>query len=184
MRFIFSIILVIAAVAGFVIYVNPMMADVKALSAQSDEYKSVIANAKQLEVARDGLLKTYNQLSQTDRVRLATMLPTSPENVSLILEVNAAAERSGLLLQNVKVIDQDDRASRQRNASLSALPQDVGLVQLEISVVGPYSAFTTFVKDIERNGRLIDFTKVSFVALDDKASYQYTVGLRTYWLRQ
>jgi Tfp pilus assembly protein PilO len=184
MRLIFSIILVIAAVAGFVLYVNPMWTEVRTLRTQSGEYQSVLANAKQLEVARDGLLKTYNQLSQTDRTRLATMLPTSPENVSLILEVNAAAERSGLLLQNVKVIDQDDRATRQRTAGLASLPSDVGLVQLEISVVGPYSAFTTFVRDIERNGRLIDFTKVSFVALDDKTSYQYTVGLRTYWLRQ
>lgn len=184
MKLILSIILILAAVAGFVLYVNPMLSEVKTLRAQSGEYQSVITNAQELERVRDSLLKTYNQISDSDRARLATMLPTSPENVSLILELNAAAERSGLLLQNVKVVDTDDRATRQRTPSLSSLSQDVGLVQLEISVVGPYPAFAAFMRDVEQNARLIDVSKVGFIALDDKTSYQYTVGLRTYWLRQ
>lgn len=184
MRLILSIILILAASAGFVLYVNPMLGEVRELRAQSGEYQSVISNAQELERVRDSLLKTYNQISDADRDRLQTMLPTSPENVSLILELNAAAERSGLLLQNVKVIDSDDRATRQRTPALASLPQDVGLVQLEISVVGPYAAFTAFARDIEQNARLIDIGKVAFIALDDKTSYQYTIGLRTYWLRQ
>lgn len=180
MRLILAIIMILASVVGFVVYIVPNYSAAQTLRAKHAEYETILANARKLAETRDDLLKKYNGFSSTDLERLETMLPQSPDNVKFILELSGLAERSGLLLQNVKVTD--DTATTNRNDRNKA-DEPYGTVGLEFTIVGSYTNFTGFLEGMESSLRIVDINKVSFVALDDKTNYQYTVGVTAYWLK-
>lgn len=171
--------MILAAITGSVLYIVPKYSHIQELRAKNAEYETILANARKLQETRDSLLKKYNAFSPADLDKLKTMLPDSPNNVKFILELSALAERSGLLLQNVKVVDQQDAGKR----TSASQPNDFGTLGLEFTIVGPYANFTGFLQQIESSLRVVDIQKVSFVALDDKVNYQYTVGVKTYWLK-
>ena len=179
MRLILAIIMILASIVGFVVYIVPSYGEAQTLRAKNTEYETILANARKLEETRDDLLKKYNGFSSGDLERLETMLPQSPDNVKFILELSGLAERSGLLLQNVKVTDDVTDAKRGERKT----EDPYGTVGLEFTIVGSYANFTNFLEGMESSLRLVDINKVSFVALDDKVNYQYTVGVTTYWLK-
>ncbi len=180
MRLILAIIMILASGVGFVVYIVPSYSEAQTLRAKHTEYQTILANARKLAETRDDLLKKYNAFSPNDLARLETMLPQSPDNVKFILELSGLAERSGLLLQNVKVTD--DAADAKRGSERKT-DDAYGTVGLEFTIVGSYANFTSFLGGMESSLRLVDINKVSFVALDDKVNYQYTVGVTTYWLK-
>ena len=172
--------MILASVIGFVVYIVPNYSAMQTLRTKHGDYEMILANARKLSETRDDLLKKYNAFSTTDLGRLETMLPQSPDNVKFILELSGLAERSGLLLQNVKVVDD---AAEVKRGSERKTEEPYGMVGLEFTIVGSYVNFTSFLKGMESSLRLVDINKVSFVALDDKINYQYTVGVTTYWLK-
>lgn len=185
MRLILSILLIVASAAGIAFFIVPTYNSVKDLRAQEADFKSVLANARKLEEQRSALEKKYGSFNETQLGQLATMLPSNPENVKLILELDAVASQYGMVLQNVKIEDPSNAASS------SAVPRpgtatnsDIGNLNINFSVAGPYSSFTSFIKTIEKSLRIIDVQKVTFSPIDAKSpNYQYSVSVRTYWLK-
>ena len=130
----------------------------------------------------------YNAFDQNQLDQLSTMLPSSPENVKLLLELDAVASQYGMVLQNVKI--NDPNSSSVAGTAVPVLPgqpaanPSVGTLTIDFSVAGSYDSFTSFIKTIERSLRVIDIKKVTFSALDAKSqTYQYTVSIQTYWLK-
>jgi Tfp pilus assembly protein PilO len=112
------------------------------------------------------------------------MLPANPQNVQLILELNAAASQYGMVLQNVKIDASTDTPTIPGRPGPGGQSPDVGNLTITFSVAGPYNGFTNFIKTIEKSLRIIDIQKATFTATDPKSTnYQYTVAVKTYWLK-
>lgn len=185
MRLILSILMLIASIAGFVVFIVPTYHQVSALRATAADYNQVLQNARTLQEERNKLVTKYNAFDPALLGKLDAMLPTNPENMKLILELNSVAKKYGLSLQNVKIEDGTNEA--QNNAARPAgtpTNTEIGTLKIAFSASGPYTGFTQFIRTMEQSLRIVDIDKVTFSALDDtKQTYQYTVGIRTYWLK-
>ena len=179
MKTILAIILILASVGGFIAYIVPTYTEAKTISHQKDEYLDLLANARTLAEKRDKLLQVYNGINPNDIARLEKMLPSNPDNVKLILEIDALAKSQGLSLQNVKIKDDSqDQKNKQKNSN-----PDIGSLTLELTTVGPYPGYVSFISALEKNLRIINVKKVSFLAPDDKANFQYQTTIETYWVK-
>lgn len=180
MRTIFSIIMLLASIGGFVVYTIPTYADVKTIGVQKTEYLDLLQSARTLAEKRDQLLQIYNSISPDEIARLEKMLPQNPDNVKLILEIDALAKNQALALQNVKIKEATDTNSKNKTAKANA---DIGTLTLEFTTVGPYAGYVNFINILEKNLRIMNIKKVSFLAPDDKANYQYQTTVETYWVK-
>ena len=173
--------MIVAVIAGFVIFIVPTYSDIGTLRAQAADFNTVLNNAKTLQQERNTLVAKYNAFDPNNISKLSTMLPGNPQNVQLILELNAAASQYGMVLQNVKIDTTDTSTTSQPAAAQNS---DVGNLTITFSVSGPYNGFTNFIKTIEKSLRIIDIQKATFTASDPKSTnYQYTVAVKTYWLK-
>lgn len=179
MRTIFSIIMLLASIGSFIVYTVPTYADVKTIGVKKTEYLDLLQSARTLAEKRDQLLQVYNSIAPEDIARLEKMLPTNPDNVKLILEIDALAKNQGLALQNVKIKDASDAGSKNKAKANT----DIGTLTLEFTTVGPYAGYVNFINILEKNLRVMNVKKVSFLAPDDKANYQYQTTVETYWVK-
>ena len=184
MRSTISIILIIASIAGFAFFIVPQYQQVATLRKQVADYNTVLTNANTLQAERNHLVQKYNSLDPNNLAKLATMLPANPQNVSLILELNAVAAQYGLTLQNVKIDNSAQSGATNTAAAQAAANSNVGTLGIQFSLAGSYTGFVSFLESIERSLRIIDVNKISFAATGTSAgNYQYTVGVNTYWLK-
>lgn len=182
MRLILSILMLVASIAGFAVFIVPHYNTISALRAQEADYQTVLTNARKLKEQRNVLVKKYNSFDQTKLGQLAAMLPTNPENMKLILSLQSVASQYGMVLQNVKIEDPTADPTGQKQGAQSNT--ELGTLTINFSVAGSYASFTNFIRTIERSLRMIEIQKVSFSASDPKSqNYQYSVAVKTYWLK-
>ncbi len=167
------------AVAVFFVYVNRMwtgsIATTKLAIASND---AALEAAKQFTKQQSQLEAQRDAINPEDLARLAIFLPTSVDNVRLILDLNALAARSGLALSNVGV----STASTASADDALAGESTVGSVDLSLSAVGTYSALQKFLSDVERSQRLLDVEDITAMG-SDTGVYTYQMKVRIYWLR-
>ena len=178
--------MIVAVIAGFAVFIVPNYHAISAIEAQQTDYQTILANARTLQTERNALVEKYNAFTPSELTSLNTMLPNNPESVNLILELNAVASQYGMVLQNVKVNDTTDASGTTTPAATAAAANsNIGTLSIEFSVQGTYDGFTSFIKTIEKSLRIIDVQKITFSAVNQKTStYQYTVDINTYWLKQ
>lgn len=174
--------MILTSIGGFIAYVIPTYSDVKTIGQQKTEYLEILQNARLLAEKRDQLLQIYNSITQPEIERLEKMLPTNPDNVKLILEIDALAKTQGLSLQNVKIKESTDNDQKNNKTGVKA-NTDIGTLTLEFTTTGPYPGFVNFSSILERNLRIMNIKRVSFLAPDDKSNYQYQTTVETYWVK-
>jgi Tfp pilus assembly protein PilO len=201
-RFLSPIILVGIAVAGFFMFTKPFYTEVSDLRSQVSAYNEALDNSKSLESERDKLTQKYNSLDKNSLLRLERMLPDSVDNIKLILELEKLAIPYGMVLKDVKydttsekdIANANGTAVAAKNSKNSAVQQDnkdYGTWELEFSTQGSYFDFLNFVKDIEKNLRIVDIASVQFASVGGTGlatnqpanNYKYTFKIRTYWLK-
>ncbi len=182
-RTVFSIILIIASILGFVLFVSPQYQDIMALRIEETQLRDVLTNSRTLQEKRDQLLNRYNSFTAADIARLEKMVPNNADNVKLILELQTLASRYGLELQTAALADSQEDTLNQRTQLQTN--RDYGTIQLNLVIRGPYEGFVSFLEDVENSLRIIDVDALSFRAEGTSTSvYQFNLALKTYWLKQ
>lgn len=196
-RFLSPIILVGISVAGFFLFTNPYYKEVVALKDQVDSYNEALNNSKSLEAERDKLTQQYNSIDRNNLVKLERMLPDSVDNIRLILEIEKLAIPYGMILKDVKYdtkTQEEDTTLALKNAKTATAEEnnkEYGTWELEFSTQGSYFDFLNFVKDLEKNLRIVDISSVEFssktgtglAATQPSNNYKYTFTIKTYWLK-
>lgn len=185
MQVILSIIIIITSIISVILFGVPQYKKIDELKLKQGEHTGVLEESKVLTQKRKDLIEKRKSIDSAQLGRLEKMLPDSPENVPLILEIDALARQYNLSLQNLKVEDPSAASVVDivKKTTVTSLGDDVGVLTINYSVTGPYSNFTDFVRALEKNLRIIDIQKISFTAQEDKSQYQYTMSVRTYWLK-
>ena len=186
-----ALILVAIAIAIYFTYTQGAISDNTTISDTNSQYLVAINNSKSLSSVRDTVQTQYNNLSLEDRDRLDKILPTSVDNIHLIVDVSKMANRYGFALRNIKAtVGQDASASGgQQNppSSASSSLLDVSLsmatVNLSFDTTAPYDKFILFLQELEKSLRIMDVTKLS-VKANDTGAYDFSVSITTYWLKQ
>ena len=119
----------------------------------------------QLAAARDAI-------DPKNLTALSNLLPSSVDNVHVILDLNALAARSQLSIANIDVMTGN-------SSSPSGNP--VGSVDLSLTASGTFSALQTFLSGVEKSARLLDVQNL-VVKGSDTGVYTYQMTIRLYWL--
>jgi hypothetical protein len=192
-RNITATILIILAVGIYGTYTRGVWTEVTAIKATNDTYASAIDNAEKLISKRDQVLKSYNNISSDDRDRIDSMIPNTVDNIRLIIDLNSIALQHGFSLKNITAVtDTSSSASGKgsqvvpSNANASSLSISIptlDTVTVSFSASAPYNQFISFLQDMESSLRIMDITHLT-VSANDTGTYDYSVQLSTYWLRQ
>lgn len=164
-------------------YVSPAwsgsIAEKKAAIASSE--KTLLAAASFL-AHQDELMKARDAMDPTNLERLAKLLPDSVNNVGLILDLNALAARSGLVVSNIDVSTPTPVSATADGFGPAEYVSPEQSVTISLSAVGPYSALKTFLAGVEKSGRLLDVQDLAIQG-SETGVYTYRMKIRIYWLR-
>lgn len=197
-RLLIPTILIGISLAGFFVFTKPILGDISDLKKEINSYNEALDNAKALEAERDKLTSKYNSIDPVNLEKLQKMLPDSVDNIRLILEIEKLASPYGMTLKDVKYESQEEKKEGDNtnieiseNIAKKDENKNYGTWELEFSTQGSYANFVSFLKDIEKNLRVVDISSINFssekVNVPGKSqsidSYKYTFKIKTYWLK-
>lgn len=196
MKFILPIIFILIAILTFIFGVNPYYKEVSLIRSDIDVYNTALSNSTNLQKTQDSLLLAYNEITKVDKDRLNEFLPSSVNNIQLILEVERIANLHNMPIKDLKFenikkeVDPTDSKTIVSEASTDNTPY--GVFPLQFSTEGNYDSFIAFLKDLEYNLRLINIKSVSFTVPVDNGKitpgvdpnvYEYVLKVEAYWLK-
>ncbi|MEI6396658.1 MAG: hypothetical protein WCO48_01115 [Candidatus Taylorbacteria bacterium] len=188
-----ALILIVLGIGIYFTYTQSQIYDTDlVLLSTNDQYVKAISNAQSLETVRGSVQAANNKISTNDLARLDKMIPSSVDNIHLIVDLSALANRDGVTIKNIKadIVDTGKAASQQNNATANSattsalLPNMLlGNIKLSFTITSGYGRFVSFLQDIERDLRIIDVTKI-VVKASDTGAYDFNVEANAYWLQQ
>jgi Tfp pilus assembly protein PilO len=173
-----TLFLIIAG-ALFFGFIDPSYNRVKVLREEESQYDQALSRAKELQQVRDSLLARYNTFSQNSIDRLGKLVPDHVDNVRLILDLDSLASRYGMRVRDVQIQSDDTRGNA---GAVGPDEADFESVVLSFQVSGTYDTFRQFLSDLEKSLRLVDVVGLSFSA-NETGIYDYTIHIKTYWLK-
>jgi len=174
----------LAAAGIFFGYVHPAWTGAIAETKASIEADNQALEASSAYSAKQNqLASARSAIDPANLERLSVFLPDSVDNVGLILDLNALAARSGIVLSNVDVTtDTASTNAPARSATPAAKVDPVGSVDLSLSAVGTYSSLQTFLVGVEKSARILEVRDLG-VTGSDTGVYSYRMKIRLFWLR-
>ncbi|HTK33385.1 MAG TPA: hypothetical protein VL335_02465 [Candidatus Paceibacterota bacterium] len=199
-RNITATILIIIAGAIYFSYTSNLWAEAKVIKAVNDQYSSAIKNAETLISLRKKVTDDYNSISIQDREKLDKMLPDTVDNIRLVIDLNNVGQQNGLSLKNITASTKTSAPTTPTASSASATgpngaqgfgQKDTGgisiatldTVSISFSVSATYQQFIGLMQALEANLRIMDLTHLTVTA-NDTGTYDFSVQLNTYYLRQ
>jgi Tfp pilus assembly protein PilO len=176
-QFILTILLIAAAGGVFFGYTNDKLSEIEDLQAEKVELDKAVEKMRELNEVRDVILEKRAAISREDIERLGKALPDNVDNVKLVNDLDGIAEEYGMSIRNAKVTFEKDATG-----DIVVEEKKYSTVIVEFSVSGSYQTFLSFLNKLERSLRVVDVTKISFSSVDTDF-YEYTIQLKTYWLR-
>lgn len=183
MRNIIPIMLIIASLGAFFGYISPRYQVIKELESQKVSRDETLTKSRQLQTLRDDLLKRLNTFSGQNLTRLEKMLPDNIDNVRLIIDISALAAQRGVVVKNVKNLSAESIAESAKKETVTDKNSKYGSVVLDMTVTATYDNFIAFLRDLEKSLRLVDVVSLNFNATDVAGTYDFNIGLKTYWLK-
>lgn len=181
-----ALILIVLAGGIYFTFTKAKIAELKSIQQVNAQYEQALLNAEKLVKLRDKVLAQYNNIPAEDRERLDKMLPDNVDNVRLIIDTNGVAARHNLRLQGIKTSAGNAGqagAVPAPDAQISGLPTTYDTVTVSFGVTTDYQTFIAFLRDLEASLRIMDVSKIT-LAVADEGKYNYSVELKTYWLKQ
>lgn len=192
---IISIVLLLASLGLFTVYVNPLYSkdtgedafqkkSVKELRHDLAEYNEALEKTKQIEKVHGGLLSKYQTISEEDLTQINKLLPDHVDTVRLIIDINAIAAKNNMTLRNINIRDTFSDAKESGSVAPTIGPDlsKYETISLSFSIAGSYENFVAFLHDLEESLRIVDVSSVSFTT-SSEGNYKYDVSINTYRLK-
>ncbi|MBP9701904.1 MAG: hypothetical protein KBD47_02905 [Candidatus Pacebacteria bacterium] len=196
-KIIFPSVLFIIALGIFLTYTKGQYAKVQALKSVNAVYQKAIDDSVELIRKRDQVVNAYNSISEADRTRLEQILPDRVDIIRLVIDIRSVIERRGGKFKDVNIGTEQIKVGTGEVAKKNTGAEEVladGTVPVEddkgikptavtLKFTATYEDFLDILRDIESSLRLIEVSSISFEP-GDSAQYEYTVKLKTFWLKQ
>lgn len=184
--------------AVFIVFTDPIYADVRNLKTEVTTYNTALSNSTELQKTRDSLIEIYKNVTNEDKNNLEHFLPNTIGNIPLILEIEKIANLYGMPIKDIKfetksleegIVNKDTTVIAEK-APVDYLPY--GVFPMEFVIEGKYDTFVSFLKDLERNLRLVDVKSISFAvpaaptgntSTINPNIYSFTLKIEIYWLK-
>ncbi len=212
MKLISSILFLTASVLVFFFLIDPLYGDVKELRTNVTTYNSALNNSTDLQKTRDELVDSYKQINEKDREKLNHLLPSTINNIELILEIEKIANMHGMPISDIRfdssvgIKANSTEGGSSSGAGGKAVAENdpssylpYGIFPISFTIEGKYGVFLDFLQDLENNLRIVDVKSISFNVPDsgsqdplvdqkkktiiDPSIYKYSLKVETYWLK-
>jgi len=161
----------------------PLWNEIKVLRADEAKYSDALEKVAVLETTLKNQEARVASIPPEDMERLEKLLPDTVDNVKLIIDISNVAASQGLIIRDIGIVTPQDEATSRTAVSAASSRAGYDYIDLSFSVTAQYSQFLGFITALEQSLRLVDIIKVSFAPTDIGASYNFSVTLRTYWLK-
>lgn len=188
MNIITPLILIIISIGTFITYINPnyrgtdpLKPSIQVLQKEHDEYQKALADSFSVNEIRNNLSTKKQNFDKLKMERLEDLLPDNIDNIKLVIDIKNIAQNpmnGNLVLKNIKLNNTTGTDPKKIGSDNSKY----GTVGLSFSVTSSYDNFNNFLKDLEKSLRLVDITDLS-VTGSDTGLYDFSVTLKTYWLK-
>lgn len=165
------------------VYTDPAYQAAKELQAQVDSYDNALTKSKELIKVRDQLLTKRNALQIEDLQKLGKMLPDNVDNIRLIIDIDNMAAKRGVPLKDVTLGEISDSTTARDPLAVAESGSPVGSVALTFTVSTTYENLLALIADLEHSLRVVDIEEISFATGETSSIVDYTITVRTYWLR-
>lgn len=176
--------LIVIALGIFFGYLRPLWSgQIAASRAQITNYDKALEAASSFTAQEAKLETARNAIPQSDLDRVEAFLPDGVNNVQLILDLNALADRTGMVLSNFGT-DASVNGSEDSGGSGGAFGSSrsaTDSLTLSVSGSGTYDAFRAFLAGVEQSLRPLDITSLS-VTDSPTGIYTYQMTFTFYWL--
>jgi Tfp pilus assembly protein PilO len=173
-----SIILIVASLGLFFGYIDPTYSDIKRdVSSTKGEFEQALENSKNVQEERNKLMGKYTTIREENISKLAKMLPDNIDNVRLLIELERLANAHSMRIRDFRA------DTGEKSETIGQGVASYGTLTLSFSTTATYNTFLAFLRDLERNRRILDITTISFASSDTNDVYDYSLTLKTYWLK-
>lgn len=172
-----SIVLILASIGLFFGYIDPTYTRIQASQTEKASYDTALNNSKDLQAEKQKLLDKYNKMDQADIDKLTKLLPNNIDNIRLIIDIDDMARNYNMRIRNFKTDTGEVKDTIGRDTS------PYGTLTLSFTTTAAYNTFLAFMRDLERSLRVIDVVGIEFKSSDTNQLYDYTVTVKTYWLK-
>lgn len=186
------IILIVFSVIIFFTFIDPQREKITSLRQEKQEYNEALSKAQELLRLRDELQSKYVGVRPEDLENIKLMLPDNVDNVRLALDIDALAKNrpQPIAIKNIAISGSKGASSGSTSSEATpapegqgtGLPGSVGVATISFSVSTNYENFIKFLKDLEDSLRIIDVTNLAVTSAEG-GNYNYSLTLRTYWLK-
>lgn len=188
-----AIILIVLGIGIYFTFTQGQIDLAQSAMTDNKQYTDAIENAKKVVTVREQVEKDMNKISSVDRDRLEKMIPSSVNNIHLIVDMDDLANVGHhFALTNVRAEIVGDTTASTGAPTPVPMQKSIGTplltssslstVKITFSAKTTYTQFMDFLKDLETDLRIMDVSKLS-VKASDTGVYEFQVELRTYWLK-
>lgn len=174
-------LLLLAIAAGIVLLgIRPQWAGVAATRAEIRGLEALHRELTELAANRDTLTAKYNTIPEADLAKLRALAPAVIETASVLVDIEAIAQRNILTLDQIEFLTPDKVPA----ASLQppAAARRYGAIPLTMNLRGTYENFREFLIALEHNLRLVDVNEIAFTGGANREA-SITVKAAIYHLR-
>lgn len=159
-------------------YLVPQWRQFSALQTETENLREISAQLDELISNRDALTKTINAVSRADLAKIDLALPQGPHSADFLVLLETLAKKNQVILKQVNLSE--------TAGGTGGLPKPGGSVSLPgasayqelpitLNINGSYDSFKAFLKDLERNLRVIDIQSITF---GGSSTNQFELNLR------
>lgn len=178
--------LIITTVISFIVFIIPDFNEFRKIKAETVELERNIEIIKNLEISREVLEREKLSISNRDIERLNKLIPSSAENIKLIIEIDEIAKRNGLTsVRDVAYDTTNDAIIPGQEVEQSPYKS----FEVKFSTSGQYNQFVLFLEELEKNLRLVDITSIDLKNNETTSArtvqtQDFEVTLKAYWLNE
>lgn len=177
---IFSIII---AIAVYFVVTQPMFGEMQIVQDETNQYREAVDKAHLFNQTLQELLTKRKSFGAQEMERLEALVPNSVDEVKLLVDLEAMAERQQMLIGNISVDKPKVPVVRERNPEIptTVTLENLSSIDISFSLIGTYDQFRSMLTDIERSLVLMEVISLSFTASESDL-YQFELTVRTHGL--
>ena len=169
--------IIILVISGGIFFgpTRPLLNSLSDKQAKINDTRSAVAKIGDYRASFDIKNARFNTINQRDKDSLDAMVPSTIDNVGLIIDINQMAVKYNLSIKNISIKSGADN-------TVGPDGRPYGVVSLGFSISSSLKVFQDFIQELESSLRIIDVTSLSFTA-GSEDQYDFSLEVKAYWLK-
>ncbi|MGM0629409.1 MAG: hypothetical protein ACQESA_03200 [Patescibacteria group bacterium] len=175
-----TILLVIASILGFFIYIAPTTNAVEELELKMDKFMEVAEKAESLAEKEDELKEDHETYVDEYQDGINSIVPVGRDDARTLMDINSIAGANDALIREARITDMSRDAERELNKRRGDLPYSAKTVQIKFDAT--YEDFAGFLTSLERSRKLFEPVSVKFTGSSANV-YEFEMMIKSYWVK-